>query len=97
MRLVIDILEEDYKGICHLNNEQLRMLPVEVAETLIRIANGIPIPDNATNGDVLKAMFPNIEVEEQGKDLFIVFNMDIQGTPFYKAWWNAPYQKGGKE
>jgi len=62
MKLIIDILEEDYKGICHLNNEQLRILPVEVAETLIRIANGIPIPDNATNGDVIKAMFPEAKV-----------------------------------
>lgn len=44
MKLIIDIDEEDYKGICHLKNEQLRMLPVEVAETLIRIANGIPLP-----------------------------------------------------
>lgn len=45
MKLIIDIPEEDYKGICHLKNEQLRMLPVEVAETLIRIANGIPLDD----------------------------------------------------
>ena len=43
MKLIIDIDEEDYKGICHLKNEQLRMLPVEVAETLIRIANGTPL------------------------------------------------------
>lgn len=44
MKIVIDIPEEDYKGICHLKNEQLRMLPEEVAETLMRIANGTPLP-----------------------------------------------------
>lgn len=42
MKLVIDIPEEDYNGICHLKNTQLQMLPKEVAETLIRIANGTP-------------------------------------------------------
>ena len=43
MKIVIDIPEEDYVGICHLTNEQLRILPEEVAETLIRIANGTPL------------------------------------------------------
>ena len=60
------------------------------------ILNGAEISDDLRNGDVIKAIFPNIVVEEQSKDLFIVFNMDFQGTPFYKTWWNAPYQKGGK-
>jgi len=43
MQIVIDIPKEDYIGICNLKNEQLRMLPVEVAETLMRIANGTPL------------------------------------------------------
>jgi len=92
MKLIIDIPKEIYKAsqIVGAKFDDVIQIPLEV------IANCTPIPDNATNGDVLKAMFPNIEVEEQGKDLFIVFNMDIQGTPFYKAWWNSPYQKGGK-
>ena len=51
MKLIIDIPEEDYKGICHLKNEQLRMLPEEVAETLIRIANGTPLPKG--HGDIV--------------------------------------------
>jgi hypothetical protein len=94
MRLVIDILEEDYKGICHLNNEQLRMLPVEVAETLIRIANGIPIPDNATNGQVIMAMFPNVNVYEHNGGATYSVNNEYN---FNATWWNASYQKGGKE
>ena len=53
MKLVIDIPEEDYKGICHLKNEQLRMLPEEVAETLMRIANGTPLPKG--HGDLIDA------------------------------------------
>lgn len=45
MKLIIDVPEEDYKGICNLKNEQLRMLPEEVAETLIRISNGVLLDD----------------------------------------------------
>jgi len=93
MRILIDIDEKDFHRICQ---EYISFSDTLEVRGLSAIAEGTPIPDNATNGDVLKAMFPNIEVEEQGKDLFIVFNMDIQGTPFYKAWWNSPYQKGGK-
>ena len=89
--IVIKLSDTEYNQLIYGDDG----LDYEVLEQAV--VNGAPIPDNATNGDVIKAMFPNIEVEEQGKDLFIVFNMDIQGTPFYKAWWNAPYQKGGKE
>ena len=91
MKLIIDIPEEDYKhGMLGLYFDCYSM---KLHDSIL---NGTPIPDNATNGDVIKAMFPNIVVEEQSKDVFIVFNMDFQGTPFYKTWWNAPYQKGDK-
>lgn len=97
MKLIIDIPKEDYNKICETKLPKYGAMIWIIHRAFNYIKNGTPIPDNATNGDVLKAMFPNIEVEEQSKDLFIVFNMDFQGTPFYKAWWNAPYQKGGKE
>ena len=90
MRVLIDIPEE-------LANKEHWYTDKEIWTVIKAAQNGTPIPDNATNGEVIKAMFPNIVVEEQSKDLFIVFNMDFQGTPFYKTWWNAPYQKGGKE
>ena len=56
--------------------------------------NAIPIPEGATNGDMIMAMFPNAkanvfvkEVGVKGLDTYSVFT---------KKWWNAPY-KGGKE
>ena len=61
----------------------------------------IDIPDNATNGDVIKAMFPNTEVDDYdyGKDPVIdVYGIDdTEYITLRKDWWNAPYQKGGKE
>lgn len=49
----------------------------------------IDIPDNATNGDVIKALYPITTVKES-KDL-IITDADI-ATCFSKKWWNAPYK-----
>ena len=64
------------------------------------IANGTPIPDNATNGDVIKAMFPNIQISDSE-----VMKNVYTGIPYgeliganidcMRDWWNAPYQKDG--
>lgn len=48
-------------------------------------------PNNATNGDVIRAAFPKAEVIEKravvmvGISRMIVFDLD---------WWNAPYKAG---
>lgn len=56
------------------------------------VQNGTPTP-NATNGDVIKAMFPNSEYEI----LYNTVSTDIDnGLWFTLDWWNSPYQKGGK-
>lgn len=60
--------------------------------------NAITIPDNVTNGDMIKAMFPNLKVEENvefepnfvkihpyNDDCFIYFTKEL---------WNSPYKKG---
>ena len=95
MQIVIDIPEEDY-------NYAKQQVADGITNPLkICIANGTPIPDNATNGNVIKAMFPNAEVDDYdyGKDPVIdVYGIDdTEYITLRKAWWNAPYQKGGKE
>ena len=75
MRIVIDI-DEDYVKI--INKNGASNYPEE------RIVNGIKLPNNATNGDVIKAMFSN-----DSRD-FLIVNMDKN------SWWNAPY-KADKE
>lgn len=79
MKLIIDIPEKieeyikDYIPIGAGNN--VFFYPDEIVRM---IQNGIPIPDNATNGEVLKALFPN--------------EHDFE-TDFDADWWNAPYQQ----
>lgn len=59
--------------------------------------NAIVIPEGATNGDVIKAMFPNIEIEEIDDELIVAYKLDVKGTPFYRVWWNAPYKAESEE
>ena len=54
----------------------------------------ILIPKNATNGDMIKAMFPNAKANVFVKEVGVK-GLDTYST-FTKKWWNAPYE-GGKE
>jgi hypothetical protein len=57
-------------------------------------ADVIPIPRGATNGDMIKAMFPNIEY---GKDelgnVFIISSAQLGYIALRESWWNAPYKR----
>ena len=73
MKLIIDIPEEAYKQIMEfgfLENTHGKMC-------YKAIKNGTPIPDNATNGDVFKAVFP------KGADL--LFGVNWWYKPYQKG------------
>ena len=83
MQIVIDILEDKYNQIVNsYQGSNVRPKDYEIA-----IINGIPIPDNATNADVIRTLFPD------GIPKDIVWT--LQGDKGAN-WWNAPYKKGGK-
>jgi len=88
MQLIIDINKNDYE---YMKNGYVP----HSFNMFYAIKNGIPIPDNATNGDVIKVMFADAEVNGE-TDLTVSFSID-SNTAFTRKWWNAPYQKGGKE
>jgi len=56
----------------------------------IAISYCINIPDNATNGDVIKAVFPKANVWESAGRICV----DGHGClkTFSIVWWNAPYK-----
>lgn len=61
----------------------------------------ISIPSGATNGDVIKAVFPRIKHSFTDKDskVYILEPNDIL-TPIltaFDSWWNAPYKRGEKD
>ena len=59
------------------------------------VANGTPIPDNATNGDVTKAMFQLYDFEIFEHRGYVMVFYDDFYTIYPLRWWNAPYQKEG--
>ena len=66
-----------------------------ISEGRYEEVNAIEIPENATNGDVIKLLFPQIEVKTVNL-LVEVFYLDSNDrdteTDFYANWWNAPYK-----
>lgn len=60
-----------------------------------RKVRAVRIPDNATNGDVIKAMFPNATDYEYSDAFRLVSGHYIELDKlkvFDLAWWNAPYK-----
>ena len=90
MKLIIDVPEEHYRALQDAMKNHMESLIGKI------ILNGTPIPDNATNGDVIKAMFPEAKVMLNEKNTISwIYKRMIKTYPL--DWWNAPYQKGGKE
>ena len=70
-------------------NENLKRLIANQKEPVKRIY----IPENATNGDMLKAMFPNLDASVSGDgDVIDVYNLGRYCQTFDMDWWNAPYK-----
>lgn len=57
----------------------------------MKLINAIPIPDNATNGDMIKAIFPNYD------EIELTEEYPSGKTYFSSDWWNAPYKKGSED
>ena len=87
MKLIIDIPEEEYLII------KTKIITGDDGYLDRAVADGIQIPDNATNGDVLKMVFPNIE--NQMIDLVMRCGTSVKRIG-NDTWMNLPYQKGGK-
>lgn len=61
------------------------------------------IPDNATNGDVIKAMFPDARIDYHEKSVLvdayvIVFLKGCDTCQDYSySWWSAPFREEAKQ
>ena len=54
--------------------------------------DAIEIPNGATNGDMIKTIFPNIEIEGIGGEIKCIAAQN--GTSYFALdWWNAPYER----
>jgi hypothetical protein len=93
IELVIKIPKDTYVHLLNGGNIGASLM-IENA-----LKNGTPLPDNATNGDVIKTIFDVTEEHFYDEDRMVdVYGLDRTDDPstFYADWWNSPYQKGGK-
>ena len=56
-------------------------------------ADAIPIPEGATNGDVIKAMFPNAKNIRVDGGYPLNYIIEGEWHRNLKEWWDAPYRK----
>ena len=96
MKLIIDIDEELYKDIINRNPD------VETEFVLDRLVegvdNGIPLNDK-TNGDIIKALFPDCLISEGENYVSFWYTKEEDGryVNFIKFWWEEPYKEKGIE
>lgn len=92
MKLIIKISEEAYER--HKAYKDIYGLSEAIAQ-------GTPIPENPTNGDMIKALFPDIEIydSEEMKSVYtgIPFGKYIgANVDCMRDWWDAPYKENEK-
>ena len=90
MKLIIEIDEDVYKKIVA---DKYAIYD----KMFYSIKNGTPIPDNATNGDVIKAMFPQWKLMENTFEEIVMFDIPmkdgyLEHNACSRDWWNALYQ-----
>ena len=74
--------------------EEHRQLAEWLKELKQLTCEDIEIPNGATNGDMIKAMFPYIEIEGIGGEIKCIATKIGFGTSYFALdWWNAPYKK----
>lgn len=78
MKILIEIDEEEYKTLSSLSDRE-KVNDLMGYEKII--ANGTPL--NGTNGDVLKAVFPNV---------IIVKDTEYDCLSISNDFWNADYK-----
>lgn len=105
----MSMITEQVEYLIKLSNKQpfdssiptLQRACKEAADTIEQLAakvrkeNGFIFPDNATNGDMIKALFPNCVIDT---DSCGDIATSIDGKIYWsKKWWNSPYKRGDTE
>lgn len=88
MKVLIDIPEQDYELVCNYPE-------VLFGSYAKFIKNGIVIPDNTTNGDIIKTMFPEYEETRMCGDVRYG-SKEYANLEFVvdEDWWDTPYKRG---
>ena len=87
--------EELIRNLKHTEENKVNTFDTNISDVLKVLENCIEIPNGATNGDMIKTMFPYIEIEGIGGEIKCIAAQIGFGTSYFALdWWNAPYKKG---
>lgn len=89
MKIVIDIPESIMRaveyGFCG-----------QVLKNIVwqSLKSGTPLPEDATNGDVFQATFPNIDFKIDNEENVVDVKLGgfTEYAPIDLTWWSAPYK-----
>ena len=88
--------EELTRNLKYTEENKVNTFDTNISDVLKVLENCIEIPNGATNGDMIKTMFPNIEIEGIGGEIKCIAAKN--GTSYFALdWWNAPYKKCGEK
>ena len=88
--------EELIRNLKHTEENKVNTFDTNISDVLKVLENCIEISNGATNGDMIKTMFPNIEIEGIGGEIKCIAAQN--GTSYFALdWWNAPYKKYGEK
>ena len=88
--------EELTRNLKYTEENKVNTFDTNISDVLKVLENCIEIPNGATNGDMIKTMFPNIEIEGIGGEIKCIAAQN--GTSYFALdWWNAPYKKCGEK
>ena len=94
-RIIVDIPDSMIKAMRDNGKGAIDVLKTELYQRLIYQSD--ILPDNATNGDVIKALFLHKDMEiDEHKNYTQMYYTDSYIT-FPSSWWNAPYKAGDKD
>ena len=86
--------EELIRNLKHTEENKVNTFDTNISDVLKVLENCIEIPNGATNGDMIKTMFPYIEIEGIGGEIKCIAAQIGFGTSYFALdWWNAPYKK----
>jgi hypothetical protein len=92
MKVIMDINKDILTDVKGTDFDRARNIVRSYQATIAdAIQNSIVLPEGATNGDMIKAMFPVLEVEIEG-DYVTYWIDEYRWLSLRLDWWNAPYK-----
>lgn len=105
MKRLIDANKIEYENIYVYPTDNANYKECVGKSAKIREAETVlTIPDNPTNGDMIKTLFPNSEKHNGENGIYLFILKSYEGNLksgftlwFPEDWWNAPYKRGEEE